>query len=191
MEVALQKEWEKLRLEPIIFISSFYGKSEAFQTWAFKRGGLCRNVYPWDLFPFSTSLTFPLNHISFQIPEIHSLVPCFGNLLFWRKIICLSGVLYISGLDQFSVSSSLIKSLLIHKRKISLLISSLVHPRSNYISPKMRCVTLIFRGDNQDLPKAAFSFYCCVFIFAPFRTVAPGITVLRNHWFVFHIHPPD
>lgn len=111
-----------------------------------------------------------------------------STLHLWRKTNCLSDLLYTSGLDQFFLGSYSSQLLSISKKKISLLISSLVHPRYNYVSPKMKCMTFIFLGDNQALPSTAFFFYCRVFILAPFRTIAPGITVLRNHWFLFHVH---
>lgn len=86
-----------------------------------KEGGLYGNFYPWDFFPFSVSLNFFIfNPIFWQIPEGRALIPSFGNSTshFWRKIICLSDLSYISSLDQFSLSPYSSQSFPIAKRKI-------------------------------------------------------------------------
>lgn len=151
-----------------------------------KRGWpLCKfpSFGPLSLLSFPN--LFILNPIFFQIPEAHALILSFGNstLHLWKKIICSSDLLYTSDLGQFSLGSYSSLSLLIPMRKVSLLISSLAHPRSYRISPRVElCVTVIFLRDNQDIPRTAFPFYYKVFILAPSRTVDSTVTVLRSHW---------
>ena len=144
-----------------------------------REGGLCGNFHPWDHFPFSISLTFLL--LLHLLPNLWGPWPLSLLLKFyfslWRRTICpMVFCWYMSDLCQFSLSFCSSQSLSIPNRKISLLISSLVHPRNNHISPRV-CVCVcvcvcvyvyvisIFLGDSQDLPSTRNHFYMFLYGF--------------------------
>ena len=95
-------------------------------------GTIFPSQFPWPFF---------FNSIFFQISEAHDLIPFFWNSTsLWRRTICpMMFCWYMSDLCQFSLSFCPSQSLPIPNRKISLLISPLVHPRNNHISPRV-CV---------------------------------------------------